>query len=119
MNDDRYGKVKRYVDNLSKWVRGGVVHYNNALNMLAKLATFTQVIYTSTYCHIICFRCCFLLAFSLASCLPQCWGSSMFLGLPDRDPLVIIAMDPDPSFSHKGVERTEIILAKQNFSTKF
>jgi hypothetical protein len=44
MNDDRYGKVKRYVDNLSKWVRGGVVHYNNAVNMLARLATFTQVI---------------------------------------------------------------------------
>ena len=42
--DDRYGKVRRYVDNLSKWVRGGVVHYNNAVNMLARLATFTQVI---------------------------------------------------------------------------
>jgi hypothetical protein len=35
----------------------------------------------------------------------------MFLGLPDPDPLVR-GMDPDPSFSHKGVERTEIMLAK-------
>jgi hypothetical protein len=39
-----------------------------------------------------------------------------FLGLPDPDPLVRDpdpaldpALDPDPSFSHKGVERTEIM----------
>ncbi len=50
------------MDNLSKWVRGGVVHYNNAVSMLAKLATFTQVIFT--YCS----HCqCFLLASSLFS----------------------------------------------------
>ncbi len=35
--------------------------------------------------------------------------SRMFLGLPD----------PDPSLSHKGVVRTEIMLAKLNFNTKF
>jgi hypothetical protein len=35
----------------------------------------------------------------------------MFLGLPDPDPLV---RGPDPPFfSHKGVERTEIMLAKK------
>jgi hypothetical protein len=43
----------------------------------------------------------------------------MFLGLQDPDPLV---RDRDPDrilpFSHKGVERTEIMLAKQNFYTK-
>jgi hypothetical protein len=39
----------------------------------------------------------------------------MFLGLPDPDPLVSdMNPDPDldPSFSHKGVKRTEIMLAK-------
>jgi hypothetical protein len=39
----------------------------------------------------------------------------MFLGLLDLDPLVggmDPAPDPDPSFSHKCVERTEIMLAK-------
>jgi hypothetical protein len=38
----------------------------------------------------------------------------MFLGLLDTDPLVR-GMDPDPGpdpFSHKGVERTEIMLGK-------
>jgi hypothetical protein len=39
----------------------------------------------------------------------------MLLGLPDPDPLVG-AMDKDPApdlpFSHKGVEQTEIMLAK-------
>ncbi len=39
----------------------------------------------------------------------------MFLGLPDPDPLVR-GTDPAPDrihpFSHKGVERTEIMLAK-------
>jgi hypothetical protein len=35
----------------------------------------------------------------------------MSLGLADPDPLVI-GMDPDPSLSHKGVERTEISLEK-------
>jgi hypothetical protein len=33
------------------------------------------------------------------------------LGLPDPDPLVR-GPDPDTSLCHKGVERTEIILAK-------
>jgi hypothetical protein len=44
----------------------------------------------------------------------------MFLGLPgplvrgtDPDP------DPDPSLSHKGVERTKILLSKKKFKTKF
>jgi hypothetical protein len=37
----------------------------------------------------------------------------MFLGLPDPDPLVKgTDPDPNPSFSLKGVERTEIMLAK-------
>ncbi len=39
----------------------------------------------------------------------------MFLCLPDLDPLVRgmdPASDPDPSISHKGVERMEIMLAK-------
>jgi hypothetical protein len=37
----------------------------------------------------------------------------MFLGLPDPDPLVRgMDLDPDPSFSHKGIEGTEIMLAK-------
>jgi hypothetical protein len=37
----------------------------------------------------------------------------MFLGLPDPDSLVRgMDPDPDPSFSHKGVARTEIMLAK-------
>ncbi len=83
MNDDRYGKVKRYVDNLSKWVRGGVVHYNNAVNMLARLATFTQVIFM--YWHIICFYRCFLLASSLFHTKKQFYGAGMFI--------------PDPNFS--------------------
>jgi hypothetical protein len=43
----------------------------------------------------------------------------MFLDLPDPDPLVRSldpdpALDPDPPF-----ERTEIMLAKQIFNTKF
>jgi hypothetical protein len=49
----------------------------------------------------------------------------MFFGLPDPNPLVRgtlalirirIRLLP---FSHKGVERTEIMLAKSNFNTKF
>jgi hypothetical protein len=35
----------------------------------------------------------------------------MFLGLPDPDPLVRGA-DPDPSLSHKCIERAEIMPAK-------
>jgi hypothetical protein len=35
----------------------------------------------------------------------------MFVGLPDTDPLVR-GTDPDFSLSHKGVKRTEIMLAK-------
>jgi hypothetical protein len=45
----------------------------------------------------------------------------MFLGLQDPDPVVRgIGMDPipDPSLSHKGVERTEIMLVKIKFSRK-
>jgi hypothetical protein len=38
----------------------------------------------------------------------------MFLGLPDPDPLVR-DIDPDPSLD-KGVERTEIMLAKEKIS---
>jgi hypothetical protein len=57
-----------------------------------------------------------------------CISGSGFLGLPD--PLVR-STDPDPlvrasevririlPFSHKGVERTEIMLVKENFNTKF
>jgi hypothetical protein len=48
----------------------------------------------------------------------QCWdsgsaGSACFLGLPDPVPL-IRDTDPgqDPSLFYKGVERTEIMLAK-------
>jgi hypothetical protein len=38
----------------------------------------------------------------------------MFLGLPDPDPLVRgMDPDPDPSFSQKDVERTEIMLANK------
>jgi hypothetical protein len=46
----------------------------------------------------------------------------MFLGLPDPDPLVRgrdPVLDPYPSFSPKGVERTKIMLAKLNFNTNF
>jgi hypothetical protein len=48
----------------------------------------------------------------------------MFLGLLDLepDPLVRgmdLAPDPDPSLFHEGVERTEIMLSKINFNTKF
>ncbi len=45
----------------------------------------------------------------------------MFLGLPDPDPDPLVKdTDSDPLlFSHKCVERTEIMLAKQNFYAKF
>jgi hypothetical protein len=46
----------------------------------------------------------------------------MFLGLPDPDPDPLVrGADPDPdrSLSHKYVERTEIMPAKQNFNAKF
>ncbi len=56
-------------------------------------------------------------------------GMRMFLDLPDTVPLVRVwGMDPEPDririfpFSHKGFERTEIMLANkiltQNFSKK-
>jgi hypothetical protein len=93
MNYYRYGKVKRYVDNLSKWVRGGVVHYNNAVNMLAKLATFTQVIFTIRFHHF------FLLASPLFPVLGILIRRiRMFLGLPDP---LIIGMDPKSRSSQK------------------
>ncbi len=41
-----------------------------------------------------------------------------FLDLPDPDPLVR-GTDPDPFLSRKGVERTEIMLAKLNFKLNF
>jgi hypothetical protein len=43
----------------------------------------------------------------------------MFLALPDPDSLFRgMDPDPDPSFSHRGVQWTEIMLAKLNFNTK-
>jgi hypothetical protein len=40
-------------------------------------------------------------------------GDPDVLGLPDPDPLVRNTDSvPDPSFSHIGVERTEIMIAK-------
>ncbi len=42
----------------------------------------------------------------------------MFLGLPDLDPLVR-GTDPDLSFCHKSVKRTEIMLANKNLSQNF
>ncbi len=46
-------------------------------------------------------------------------GIQIFLGLPDPDTLVRgTDSDLNPPFSHKGVERTEILLAKCNFNTK-
>jgi hypothetical protein len=45
-------------------------------------------------------------------------GIWMFLGLPDPDQIVRgMDLDPDPSLRNKGVERTEIMLAKLNFNT--
>jgi len=41
MVDDRYGRNPRYVNNLSKWVRGKVVHYNNCNMMTNSLKTFS------------------------------------------------------------------------------
>ncbi len=52
--------------------------------------------------------------FCLCGIITNCVGD-MFLGLPDPDPLVR-GMDLDPS--HKGVERTEIMLANYNLYTK-
>ncbi len=48
----------------------------------------------------------------------------MFLGLPDPDPDPFVGTDPDPApdpdpSPYKGVERTKIMLARQNFVTKF
>ncbi len=40
-----------------------------------------------------------------------------FLDLPDPDPFVR-GTDPDPFLSRKGVERTEIMLAKLNLKQK-
>jgi hypothetical protein len=45
-----------------------------------------------------------------------------FLGLPDPDPLVRgtdPAPDLDPAVSHKGVEPTEIMLAKCNLTQNY
>jgi hypothetical protein len=48
----------------------------------------------------------------------------MFLGLPDPDPDPLVRgadpdPAPDPSLSHKCVERSEVMAAKQHFNTKF
>jgi hypothetical protein len=40
----------------------------------------------------------------------------MFLGHPDP---LFRGIDPEPSISHIGVERTEIMLAKLNFNLNF
>ena len=42
MVDDRYAKNPRYVNSLSKWVRGRVVNYNNCAGMLESLNNFTE-----------------------------------------------------------------------------
>jgi len=42
MVDGRYGQNPRYVNSLSKWVRGKVVNYNNTNNMLSSLKTFSS-----------------------------------------------------------------------------
>ena len=42
MVDDRYGRNPRYVNSLSKWVRGRVVHYSNTNTVLDSLQTFTK-----------------------------------------------------------------------------
>ena len=42
MVDGRYSKNPRYVNSLSKWVRGKVVHYDNSNNMLNTLKTFSS-----------------------------------------------------------------------------
>merc|ERR1712240_264875 len=42
MVDDRYGKNPRYVNSLSKWVRGRVKHFTNSGIMMDPLKTFTN-----------------------------------------------------------------------------
>jgi len=42
MVDDRYGRNPRYVNSLSKWVRGRVVHYTNPNIVMDSLQTFTK-----------------------------------------------------------------------------
>jgi hypothetical protein len=43
----------------------------------------------------------------------------MFLGLPDPDPCQRYIRIQILPFSHKSAEKTEIMLAKKNFNTKF
>ncbi len=40
MVDQRFGINRRYVEALSKWVRKGVVHYNNCHDAFDSLTTF-------------------------------------------------------------------------------
>ena len=42
MVDDRYGKIPRYINGLSKWVRSGVDHFSNCEVMLNSLKTFNE-----------------------------------------------------------------------------
>ena len=40
--DDRFSKIPRYVNGLSKWVRSSLCHYNNFNPMIFKLKEFTE-----------------------------------------------------------------------------
>lgn len=40
--DDRFSKIPRYVNGLSKWVRSSICHYNNFNPMIFKLKEFTD-----------------------------------------------------------------------------
>ena len=40
--DDRFGKTQRYVDQLSKWVRSSIRHYNAFAPMMGSLKQFTD-----------------------------------------------------------------------------
>ena len=42
MVDDRYSKNSKYVKSLSKWVRGNLVHYSNANQMMDSVQTFLE-----------------------------------------------------------------------------
>jgi len=42
MVDDRYARIGRYINSLSKWVRSGVVHYSDCNMMTSRLAEFSE-----------------------------------------------------------------------------
>ena len=44
MVDDRFSKISRYLNSLSKWVRSGVVHYSDHLDMMKNLVEFNKVV---------------------------------------------------------------------------